>query len=307
MVLAEQVIEATLVRPAEIPQLARNASPGALNDAWLALRRAADSAESAIELARAFAAAPPGDARWITPAHRERALGTTLLYRGHVRDAVEILYRNPSSLPPHLVEAALLSSDPPDSAALVFRRWLATGPLMRAAHVLPWWAGQRDSASILALRRRSDSVFRSTPTGVQRNLAVYTQGAALAYLDLVRRDTTAAIRRFEALPDSLCPVCYFEQLTLAQLLAARQDDQKAAKLLDRWLIELLVPSEVIWTLERARVAERLGDREKAARDYQYVADVWRHADPELQPYVTEASEGLARLAGEPQSGVNARP
>jgi hypothetical protein len=68
-----------------------------------------------------------------------------------------------------------------------------------------------------------------------------------------------------------------------------------------------VPSEVLWTLERARVAERLSDREKAARDYQYVADVWRHADPELQPYVTEAKEALARLAGEPQPGVNARP
>lgn len=61
-----------------------------------------------------------------------------------------------------------------------------------------------------------------------------------------------------------------------------------------------MPSEVIWTLERARVAERLGDREKAARDYQYVADVWRHADPELQPYVTEAREGLTRVAGEPR-------
>jgi len=62
----------------------------------------------------------------------------------------------------------------------------------------------------------------------------------------------------------------------------------------------MLPSEVLWTLERARVAERLGDREKAARDYQYVANVWRHADPELQPYVTEAREGLTRVVGEPR-------
>ncbi len=116
----------------------------------------------------------------------------------------------------------------------------------------------------------------------------------------MRRDTATAVRRFEELPDSLCPICYFERLTLAQLLSARHDDQKAAKLLDRWLIELLVPSQVLWTLERGRVAERLGDRNKAARDYQYVADVWRHADSGLQPYVTEAREGLARLAGEPR-------
>jgi len=60
------------------------------------------------------------------------------------------------------------------------------------------------------------------------------------------------------------------------------------------------PSEILWTLERARVAERLGEREKASQDYQYVANVWRHADPELQPYVTEARAGLARVTAEPR-------
>jgi hypothetical protein len=83
-----------------------------------------------------------------------------------------------------------------------------------------------------------------------------------------------------------------------QLLSARHDDEKATRLLDRWLIDLEVPSQVLWTLERARVAERVGDRAKASRDYQYVADGWRHADAQLQPYVTEAREALARLAGE---------
>jgi hypothetical protein len=73
--------------------------------------------------------------------------------------------------------------------------------------------------------------------------------------------------------------------------------------MDGYLIELLAPSEIFWTLERARVAEQLGDRETASRDYQYVADVWRHADPQLQPYVTEAREALARLAGEPRAEV----
>ena len=31
--------------------------------------------------------------------------------------------------------------------------------------------------------------------------------------------------------------------------------------------------------------------------YGFVTDVWRRADPELQPYVTEAREALERLAG----------
>jgi hypothetical protein len=46
------------------------------------------------------------------------------------------------------------------------------------------------------------------------------------------------------------------------------------------------------------VAERLADRQTAIQSYQYVADVWRHADPVLQPYVTEAREALARMTSE---------
>jgi hypothetical protein len=198
-----------------------------------------------------------------------------------------------------LIEAALLTSDLPDTAAAMFRGWLAGRPLAGAI-TLPWWVAQRDSVSIRQVERRSDSMARSASSEIDRKIATYTSQAALAYMALLRHDTTTAVRRLEALPDSLCPFCYFQRLTLAQLLSARHEDRKAAKMLDRWLTELLVPSEVIWTLERARVTERLGDREKAARDYQYVANVWRHADPELQPYVTEAREGLTRVVGEPR-------
>jgi hypothetical protein len=60
------------------------------------------------------------------------------------------------------------------------------------------------------------------------------------------------------------------------------------------------PSFVFLRLERARIAERLGDREKAMREYQFVADVWHNADPELQVYVAEAREGLRRLGAEPR-------
>jgi hypothetical protein len=36
----------------------------------------------------------------------------------------------------------------------------------------------------------------------------------------------------------------------------------------------------------------------ALESYQWVADVWRHADPELQPYVTEARAALEWLTAE---------
>jgi len=48
-------------------------------------------------------------------------------------------------------------------------------------------------------------------------------------------------------------------------------------------------------IERARVFERLGRRADAAAAYAFVADAWRSADLELQPYVRESREGMARL------------
>jgi eukaryotic-like serine/threonine-protein kinase len=298
MQLIGKILQTPRARPSEIPRLLRDATPGALDDAWLAVRHSVDSGEAAVAVARALAANPAEEAEAVTSEARERRVGIALLYRGHVREAATILFQDPGIIPPFLVEAALLSAKPPDSAAIVFHRWLSSGRVLAAVPALPWWTAQGDSASIRQFVRKSGSTSRSMGLGVERDIAAYAHAAALAYLDLVRRDTAGAVRRLESLPDSLCPLCYFERLTLAQLLSARHEDEKAARLLDRWLTELTTPSQVLWTLERARVAERLGDRAKASRDYQYVTDAWRHAEPQLQPYVTEAKDALVRLTGE---------
>ena len=47
-----------------------------------------------------------------------------------------------------------------------------------------------------------------------------------------------------------------------------------------------------------RIDPTVGERQKARDSYQFVLDVWRHADPELEPYVREARAGLERLAAE---------
>jgi hypothetical protein len=65
--------------------------------------------------------------------------------------------------------------------------------------------------------------------------------------------------------------------------------------LDRWVWTGLGPFFVLGVLERGRIAERLGERRKAIDSYQFVVDVWRHADPELEPYVREARAALERL------------
>jgi serine/threonine-protein kinase len=295
--LARRLLHASRNRPAEIPQLVRGASAATLEDAWSALRRSPDSAEAVLAVARAMVDLPAADEQGIGSAGRRRRLGGSLLYRGHVREAASVLFDTPNAPPPQLVEAALLSPSPPDSADPVFRRWLdqASVPSMVA---LLWWTARGDSVSIRRLQRIGDSLAGASTGAALRSRMSYASRAAHAYLALVRADTAAAIRGLEALPDSLCPLCYFPRLTLVQLLSARGEDRKAYRLMGGALNELLLPSEIFWTLERARVAERLGERAVAARDYQYVADVWRKADPQLQPYVEEAREGLVRVTGE---------
>ena len=46
--------------------------------------------------------------------------------------------------------------------------------------------------------------------------------------------------------------------------------------------------------------EQKGDRAKAAEWYQKFVDLWRDADPELQPSVAEVKQRLAQMSGEPK-------
>ena len=138
-----------------------------------------------------------------------------------------------------------MSSTLPDTADRVFRRVVAGNRLVGIVSTLPYWLARRDSAAMLAIARRFDSIARATPDEIDRGVATYAVHAAPAYLALLARDTATAVRRFEALPDSLCPLCYLDRMTLGHLLAARQEDRKAAALLDRWLIDLNLPSTVL--------------------------------------------------------------
>jgi hypothetical protein len=64
------------------------------------------------------------------------------------------------------------------------------------------------------------------------------------------------------------------------------------------LTTIVSPIEVLFALERGRVAERLGDRTTAARAYQLVIDAWWQGDAEAQPFVAEARRGVARVRPE---------
>ena len=57
---------------------------------------------------------------------------------------------------------------------------------------------------------------------------------------------------------------------------------------------------VPFMLERARLAERLGDRPTAVHYYQFVLQAWLQGDPEVHAVVAEARAAIARLGGEPR-------
>ena len=156
----------------------------------------------------------------------------------------------------------------------------------------------------MSLRRaaaRADSIAREGSDPNTRTIARYAAASAAAYEALARADTAAALERLQALPDGVCPACYLDPFTLAQLLAERRQDREAWRILraeHAWATLDPVGSEVLWALLRGRVGERLGERERALRAYAWVAGMWRNADPALKPYVREAHEGLARLISE---------
>jgi serine/threonine-protein kinase len=267
-----------------------------------------DSAETAVRLLRSLAFGHhdfAGTDSWIRdPLARRRMLASTLTQRGHLREAYRLDPAFAGTLPgpdqDQYARLALLGAVPVDTASVVFHRALE-GDLPQVTAlvpVLPWWFAQRDTTALARFAWRADSVARHERARPLANvLRHYAADAARAYVILARGDTAVALRAFAALPDSACGRalvdCRAQKLTEARLLQAVGQDRRASELLDRWAG--LDPPAV---LERARLAERLGDREKAAKSYKFVADVWRHADPELRPYVVEARKGLERLTGE---------
>jgi hypothetical protein len=123
-----------------------------------------------------------------------------------------------------------------------------------------------------------------------------------AFLALARRDTMDALRQFTTTADTLHECWYDSRIAATELLiAAHRYVDAANKLERRWPGTSGCSNgfdDVIWSLNRARVFERLGRKKEAADDYAFVAAAWRTADPELQPYVREAREGARRLGGD---------
>ena len=270
---------------------------------WV-MRHIPDSAETAVKVARSLLRSrPSGEPVFDQPGVRKWGLGRALADRGHLREAFGLAE---SLSPDDLVYLILAGAVPPTQARATFREWMLTSDLEQLSFdllsgrlgALSWWSSRRDTAALRKAGGSWDALTRNA--GGARDLqlwARYGVAASQAHLALARGDTTEAATRFSALPDTVCP-CVPDRILTARLLAARGEAEQAKAMLDRiWPVNW-DPSAGMLVLERARVADRLGQREPAAELYRYVAELWKKADPELQPHVTEARAWLQRLSAE---------
>ena len=261
-----------------------------------------DSAESDVRYAHAVATGLLKLAKSAADSHNARALDALgQANRGHLRAA----YALDGGFTPEIsIQLLMLGALPPDSADQAI-----AGLAHRLANgnwsALAWWAGRGDTAAIKALRELTDSLRRHEPPGfppVAVDVVGYLLKAEPAYLALARRDTTAALNLFLALPDTACyGICPLDPLVRAELLAARGRDQEAATQLDQepaFNHRNPLPSDVLWSLERGRVNERLKRYDVARDAYADVVSHWANGDASLQPYVAEARTALQRLSSE---------
>jgi eukaryotic-like serine/threonine-protein kinase len=284
---------------ATLPAVVSGLSADALFSAYTAFDLSPDSAETAVAIARILASRTWSGLPFSRPGWTQRLFVLALLGRGHLRAGYKAMPDNAYNAPmPIFAEAALLGAIPPEQAAATFKKALSDTAAPPAS-AYPWWANQRDTASLRLSVAHAEALGRSDPA--RRPRAAYLAASAKAYLALTKGDTAGAIQQFLALPQRACPSCYLDRVTLARLLVDRRMDREAWTILRGEHVSSTLapfPTEVLWSLLRARVAERNGERDLAIRSYSWVTGMWRNADPELQPYVTEAREGLARLTSE---------
>jgi DNA-binding SARP family transcriptional activator len=307
MRLLNELLDPQRVRPWDFERELETISPSVLYHLAFAVRSWPDAEQRQIQVAHriiAVAQAHPLGAGADAALERrlyQALLANVLVHRGHLREARAVVGNSVEMS--SFIELALIGAIPPETVETVLARWVqhpgepdllyfpwfATGPCYRTLDAALWWASRRDTATLQRLVRREDSAART----VNRLVPLYARPVpelARAALALTRGDTTAALSRFLAFPDSLCPGAERLREVRFRLLTAVGRGTEAAEVFDR-----SHDRRVPLMLARARLAERLGDRDTAIHYYQFVLQAWQHADPELQPVVAEARAALSRL------------
>ena len=124
----------------------------------------------------------------------------------------------------------------------------------------------------------------------------------LAEIAMAEQRYDEAVSEFRAADEGRCATCAYPYIARAYDLAGQADS--AIAFLERYLTEPAYPTGRVIEDGRSRAGshKRLaelydakGDREKAMSHYSRFIDLWKDADPDLQPHVRKARERLAQL------------
>jgi serine/threonine-protein kinase len=254
----------------------------------------ADTGETALRLQRLVG--PPRRSIWPAlgdSARAHRRVSVRLIERGHANAS----FANGPSERWQQGVIALLGGYTPDSVRVLFAEHLKGGRGTCPPCFINYFAATGDTVALLRAQHLLDSVMRTDTSARGKLENPFYIAVMRAYLALGRHDSAAALVQFQAVPDSLCAQCAMWDITYAQLLERKGRDRDALRVLST--VNVGGDSySTLMTFERARVAERLGEKAIAVDGYLHVAESWEKGDPVYQPYVKEAREALKRLGGE---------
>ena len=145
---------------------------------------------------------------------------------------------------------------------------------------------------------------RAQDTATLRQFEANRAPAFEAWIGMAEGHFAEAITAFRQQRDRFhCATCWLWEMGLAYDRAGQKDSALATY--QQFLAEPALGRLGDDANNRAIVLRRLGelyeergDRAKALEYYGKFVDLWRNADPELQPQVTDVKQRMARLAGE---------
>ncbi|HEX8717564.1 MAG TPA: serine/threonine-protein kinase [Gemmatimonadaceae bacterium] len=288
---------------AAVQKMLDTASADALYWSTTTLSEWADSAETAVRLARLLPGRHAVQAHFGDSTFQRSLLATQLAERGHLRESFRV-WRDSPEVPWMGMAGGL----PADTVNAVVKHWLIPATAQTpgqgcVACALPWFAFRRDTSGLRSVLVLLDRVTAGPTPAVPPTVATYARAWIRSLMQLARGDTAGALQAEAALPDSLCSGCRNQvDGLLAQLFISTGQYRAAEPLVNQWRGGLAVQF-VLQELQRARVAERLGNRDQAVASYARVAATWVAADSALQPLVTEARTALTRLGGDRSKAV----
>jgi hypothetical protein len=294
MRLAARLTDPALAGTPETERILDTVSTEQFQHTASALLEWPDSGETLLRIGRHYLTSK-SSGRGADSLTRRRRVASALALRGHLRAGLEV------QKVPQLLQFALIAGEQSGGSvdSLLIKDLVSGRGCAPCAVSAAGMAG--DTLLIQKILHMADSVAGVPHPSVSAGEILYTTTLAHAYLMLDRHDTTGAMREFTSLPDSLCHECGWSWITRAQLLAAQGRYAEAAAILDETTV-LPTPLGTLNEFERARMAEKLGDKVRARDGYAFVAESWQHGDPFFQQYVSEARAALKRLSGE-NSGV----